>query len=104
MLQGEDIIRNEDIIELINQSGYEIALILFSGVQYYTGQFFDVLAITKIGQSKVYVFIIHFLKFYILLFARDVLLDGIWLTLLAMFHYICTNGMSILQRGVLTNI
>lgn len=44
---GEDILRTEDILETINNNAEELALVLFSGINYYTGQFFDMEAITK---------------------------------------------------------
>ncbi|KAI8904799.1 pyridoxal phosphate-dependent transferase [Gorgonomyces haynaldii] len=50
--EGEYCLRTEDILEIIQNSGDEIALILFSGVQYYTGQYFDIPTITKKGQEK----------------------------------------------------
>ncbi|XP_057309335.1 kynureninase-like [Hydractinia symbiolongicarpus] len=50
--EGEVLLRNEDIISLIEEEGDEIALILFSGVQFYTGQYFDLQSITKAGHNK----------------------------------------------------
>lgn len=44
---GEDNLRNEDILETIAQAGDQLALVMFAGVNYYTGQFFDVAAITQ---------------------------------------------------------
>ena len=44
---GEDILRTEDILEIINIHADELALVLFSGINYYTGQFFNIKAITK---------------------------------------------------------
>ena len=43
---NEYAIRNEDIISAIKQHGNSTALVLFGGVNYYTGQFFDLKAIT----------------------------------------------------------
>jgi kynureninase len=43
---GEVVITQEDIIAAIEQHGEETALVLFSGVSYYTGQVFDMAAIT----------------------------------------------------------
>ena len=43
---GEALLRTEDLIELIERRGSEIALVLLPGVQYYTGQFLDIAAVT----------------------------------------------------------
>lgn len=45
--EGEYALRTEDIIETIRKNADELALVIFGGVQYYTGQFFDIAAITK---------------------------------------------------------
>ena len=50
--QGEHTIRQEDIINTIKATGDELALVLFGGVNYYTGQVFDMETITKIGQEQ----------------------------------------------------
>jgi len=44
--EGETIIRDEDITALIAERGAEIALVMLPGVQYYSGQLFDIAAIT----------------------------------------------------------
>jgi kynureninase len=49
--QGEYILRTEDILEKIDQYKDEIALVLFSGINYYTGQFFDLKAITNAAHA-----------------------------------------------------
>ncbi|XP_020016383.1 kynureninase isoform X1 [Castor canadensis] len=50
--EGEEILRMEDILEVIEKEGDSIAVIMFSGVHFYTGQFFNIPAITKAGQAK----------------------------------------------------
>mgnify|MGYP003487686262 FL=1 len=44
--EGEHSIRTEDILAAIDKNKNSIALVLFSGVNYYTGQLFDMPAIT----------------------------------------------------------
>ncbi len=46
---GEETLRTEDIIETIEREGPHTALVLFGGVNYYTGQWYDLPAITKAG-------------------------------------------------------
>ena len=48
---GEHIIRDEDVIAQINQCGNELALVMIGGVNYYTGQVFDMKRITKAGHQ-----------------------------------------------------
>ena len=50
--ENESILRTEDLLELIDRDGDEIALILLPGVQYYTGQAFDLAKITLAGHKK----------------------------------------------------
>jgi len=50
--EGEVTIRTEDIQALLNEQGEEIALIIIGGVNYYTGQAFDMKAITTMGHEK----------------------------------------------------
>ncbi len=49
--EGEHNIRLEDIIAKINEVGDELALVLIGGVNYYTGQVFDMKAITEAGHQ-----------------------------------------------------
>jgi kynureninase len=49
--EGEFILRTEDILNSIQQHGEELALVIFGGVQYYTGQFFNLREITKAGKN-----------------------------------------------------
>jgi len=45
--EGEFTLRTEDILETINKHADDLALVLFGGINYYTGQCFDMEAITK---------------------------------------------------------
>ncbi|WP_396151345.1 kynureninase [Flavobacterium sp.] len=49
--EGEHNIRHEDIIAKIEEVGEELALVLIGGVNYYTGQVFDIKAITEAGHK-----------------------------------------------------
>jgi kynureninase len=48
---GEETLRTEDILETIRQHGPQTALVMMCGVQYYTGQWMDVEAITRAGHE-----------------------------------------------------
>lgn len=45
--KGENTLRTEDILATIEKHKHELALVLFSAVNYYSGQFFDIKAIAK---------------------------------------------------------
>ena len=49
---NENLLRLEDLEEILDLHGNQIALILVGGVNYYTGQFLDLKKIAKIGHSK----------------------------------------------------
>ena len=50
--QGETYIKTEDILEVIEREGDKIALVMFAGVNYYTGQFFDMKKTTEAGHKN----------------------------------------------------
>ena len=49
--EGEHTLRVEDIITTIKQHGVSVAVVIFGGVNYYTGQLFDLKAITEAAHS-----------------------------------------------------
>ena len=48
---GEKILRTDDILKTIDENADELCTILLGGVNYYTGQAFDMKAITEAGKS-----------------------------------------------------
>jgi kynureninase len=49
--EGENVLRTEDILSVIYQHANETALVLFGGINYYTGQYFDINAITQAAHN-----------------------------------------------------
>ncbi len=84
---GESCMRDEDFESLIDREGSSIALILLGGVNYATGQVFDMAAIAKKQGSE-----------------RDAWLDLIWPTLPEIFPCTCTIGVLTSRCGAVTNI
>lgn len=50
--EGEDALRTEDVLAFIERRGHEVAVFAMAGVNYYTGQLFDIRAITKAARKK----------------------------------------------------
>jgi len=48
---GESCLRTEDILTSIQDNRAQLALVILGGVQYYTGQFFDLKSITQAGHN-----------------------------------------------------
>ncbi|MFV9551979.1 kynureninase [Algibacter sp. PT7-4] len=49
--KGEELLNYNDLETILEQHGNEIALIMIGGVNYYTGQFFNLKRITKLGHK-----------------------------------------------------
>lgn len=49
--KGEELANYEDLEHILKEQGDEIALIMIGGVNYYTGQFFDLKRITNLGHQ-----------------------------------------------------
>ena len=52
VFQGESLIREEDAIRIIEDHGDSTAVILIPGIQYYTGQKFNIPVLTQVAHSK----------------------------------------------------
>jgi kynureninase len=51
--EGEYTLTADDILDVITREGSSIALVLFSGIQYYTGQWFPMESITRAAKNQV---------------------------------------------------
>ncbi|QCR24122.1 kynureninase [Pontibacter sp. SGAir0037] len=49
--EGEHTLRTEDILQTIRDNADELALVMMGGINYYTGQVFDMEAITRAGHE-----------------------------------------------------
>lgn len=50
--EGEFTLRTEDILSYLKEHGQSVALVLLGGVNYYTGEFIDIKAITDAGHEQ----------------------------------------------------
>ncbi|MCL4127366.1 UNVERIFIED_CONTAM: hypothetical protein GTU68_018252 [Idotea baltica] len=48
---GDELLNYDDLKTILDEQGDEIALIMIGGVNYYTGQFFDLKRITELGHA-----------------------------------------------------
>jgi kynureninase len=49
---GDDLLRTEDVLALLEREGSSIATVLLPGMQYLTGQLFDMQRITQVAQQQ----------------------------------------------------
>jgi kynureninase len=49
---GTSIVSTEKVLQIIEEQGHEIALVMMGGVNYYSGQFYDLDTITKAAHAK----------------------------------------------------
>ncbi|WP_299111341.1 kynureninase [uncultured Winogradskyella sp.] len=50
--EGEELLHYEDLETILENHGHEIALVMIGGVNYYTGQFFNLKRITELGHKQ----------------------------------------------------
>ncbi len=50
--EGEELLQIEDLEQILNDQGDEIALLLIGGVNYYTGQYLDLKKIAELAHAK----------------------------------------------------
>lgn len=62
--EGESVVPLDSILKIIEKEGHTISLVLFSGVHYYTGQFFKIKKITEAAQKKVCIKLLKSLKIF----------------------------------------
>ncbi|KIH51053.1 hypothetical protein ANCDUO_18864, partial [Ancylostoma duodenale] len=108
--EGEVCLRTEDILSHIEEHGEEIAVIFLPGIQYYTGQLFDIHTITTAGKKKITCENSPHLyrRMYKEPNAKkpnfmDALWGGTSLMHSQMFHSNCITGMWTLLAGALTS-
>lgn len=67
----------EDILDVLRREGNSIALVMFGGIHYYTGQLFDIETITRVAHEQVQIFIFEKTFYLFLRSYRVVALAGI---------------------------
>ncbi|CAN5641804.1 kynureninase [soil metagenome] len=50
--EGDNYVKRNDLLDLIDEKGNEIALIMLAGVNYYNGQAFDMKKVTELGHKR----------------------------------------------------
>ena len=50
--EGKELLELEDLKSILDSQGDEVALLLIGGVNYYTGQYFDIKKIAELGHAK----------------------------------------------------
>lgn len=50
--EGEHVLRTDDVLDFLSRNGDSIALLLLGGLNYYTGQLFDMERITEMARQK----------------------------------------------------
>lgn len=98
-LHGEFTLRESDILDTIAKEGSSIALVIFSGVQYYTGQWFPIQAITNAAHAQVSLRT-HLHAFtYTTLLPRSIISLEFW-SLPLMFHEVDLKANTFHSRAV----
>ena len=100
---GEFTLREEDILTTIKEQGSSIAVVIFSGIQYYTGQWFPMQRITSAAKEQVRGSHVAFL-FIGLTVHRVASADGISPMRSETFLCRCTTGTLILLYGAHTSM
>lgn len=100
---GEFTLREEDILKTIKEQGSSIAVVIFSGIQYYTGQWFPMQRITAAAKEQVRGSHVAVLSIGLTV-CRVVSADGISHMRSEMFLCRCTTGTLISLYGAPTSM
>lgn len=121
---GEYTLRVDDILEVLEREGPTIALVLFPGVQYLTGQLFPIERITQAAQAQVRISLFFFVFLYSEILYADMYFGMVWYDVVCVCvfsirvvyapgtlrmrwvtsHFRCTIGTSTLLYGAPTSI